>query len=167
DRYYFKHSLVRIVIFEDLDRFNSPQIFQKLHELNENLNQSGIRIKFIYTLKESVFYNTNVKRENSYENKAAENKSKFFDYVLPIFPLHSFQNSKNKWYKALNCCDFISKNNKELSLYPSKKLIHNLGNYIFDNREILTIVSELDIFAQKLPMDMFKNSNAIDKLLAT
>lgn len=165
--YYFKHSLVRIVIFEDLDRFNSPQIFQKLHELNENLNQSSIRIKFIYTLKESVFYNTNVKRENSYENKAAENKSKFFDYVLPIFPLHSFQNSKNKWYKALNCCDFISKNNKELSLYPSKKLIHNLGNYIFDNREILTIVSELDIFAQKLPMDMFKNSNAIDKLLAT
>ena len=165
--YYFKHSLVRIVIFEDLDRFNSPQIFQKLHELNGNLNQSGIKITFIYTLKESVFYSVGDQKEHNYENKAAENKSKFFDYILPIFPLHSFQNSKNKWYKALNYCGFISKDNNELHLYPSKKLIHSLGNFIFDNREILSIVSELDIFAQKLPIDMFKNSNTIDKLLAT
>ena len=162
--YYFKKSNIHIVIFEDLDRFHSPIIFQKLHELNENLNKGKNKIVFIYTLKESVFA---VNKRDDYENKAAEEKSKFFDCILPIFPLHSFQNSKNKWYKALNKCDFITKNNEKLHLYPSKNIIHNIGNLIFDNREILTIISELDIFAQKLPSNIFKNSTAIDKLLGT
>lgn len=57
--YFFATSEKNIVIFEDLDRFNNPRIFDSLRELNNILNNgpdgSDRTIQFIYAIKDSVF----------------------------------------------------------------------------------------------------------------
>lgn len=162
-QYYFQKSKTRIVIFEDIDRFNRPLIFQKLYELNKNLNKRGTKIVFIYTLRSSVFSNDS-DTDDFYENKPAEQKSKFFDYIIPIFPMHSFDNSRKTWDKMLKHCKLIKEN--ERYYRPSSELINNLGLYITDSREIISIASEYDIYTQKLPKKLFKKKGTSSKLLA-
>ena len=63
--YYFEVSGTNLVIFEDLDRFDNPYIFDALHELNELINislgqerfteQKNPPIKFLYTTRDSIF----------------------------------------------------------------------------------------------------------------
>lgn len=59
---YFDQRSPDFVIFEDLDRFDDPQIFDSLRELNTILNSSHARrrkpdkpIRFIYAIKDSLF----------------------------------------------------------------------------------------------------------------
>ena len=80
-----------IVILEDLDRFKNISIFTKLRELNSLLNQAqdiGRRIVFVYSLSDSVF-------EKSIE------RTKFFDFILPIIPHTNPSNSADQFVKIL------------------------------------------------------------------
>ncbi|AQP48495.1 hypothetical protein BW730_14240 [Tessaracoccus aquimaris] len=60
--YFFDSSGCRLVIFEDLDRFKDPQIFEMLRELNTLLNNAGQLkrksqqpIRFLCAVRDSVF----------------------------------------------------------------------------------------------------------------
>ena len=56
--YFFQCTKYNTVIIEDLDRFDTPDIFLKLRELNFLLNQSNIierKIKFVYAIKDDMF----------------------------------------------------------------------------------------------------------------
>lgn len=63
--YYFEVSGTNLVIFEDLDRFDNPYIFDALHELNELINislgqehfteQKNPPVKFLYATRDSIF----------------------------------------------------------------------------------------------------------------
>lgn len=74
--YLLKSSGTKIVVFEDLDRYNNTSIYTKLRELNFLLNHyvkiSGDKkpVRFIYMLKDSLFF--------------SKNRTKFFDFILPI-----------------------------------------------------------------------------------
>ncbi len=57
---YFDNEDVDIVIFEDLDRFDDPHIFEALREMNTLLNktkkrQIGRPLRFIYAVRDSLF----------------------------------------------------------------------------------------------------------------
>ena len=57
---YFDNEAVDIVIFEDLDRFDDPHIFEALRELNTLLNKTKKRqgktpLRFIYAVRDSLF----------------------------------------------------------------------------------------------------------------
>lgn len=161
--YFFKQSKIRYVIFEDLDRFDIPLIFQNLRELNIRLNESNIPVTFVYALRDSIFSQPKIKEgnhtaENSNDRmeitlNPAIQKSKFFDYIIPIFPIHSYFNSKNQILSKLNS-DYYS---KTLNNIISEKYITGVGFYISDVRTISAIVSELDIYVQQL-----KKSNERD-----
>lgn len=177
-QYYFKKNNIRIVIFEDLDRFNSPAIFQKLRELNNNLNKSGNKIVFIYSLKDRIF-----SIKDSATTSAAL-KAKFFDQVIPVFPIHSYRDARKVFINEKNQYPLLTnkvetKNNyyfkerdkelKEKKRVDSKindKYLIGLGLYIFDTREIKNIISETNFYASELPLKLLKNKNAINKLLA-
>ncbi len=177
-QYYFKKNNIRIVIFEDLDRFNSPAIFQKLRELNNNLNKSGNKIIFIYSLKDRIF-----SIKDSATTSAAL-KAKFFDQVIPIFPIHSYRdarkvfiNEKNQYPLLTNKVEtennyYFEERDKELKekeridFKINDKYLVGLGLYIFDTREIKNIISETNFYASELPLKLLKNKNAINKLLA-
>lgn len=182
-KYYFKKSRIKYVIFEDLDRYNQPLIFQRLRQLNVNLNKGKQRIVFIYTLKDSVFNqrvpstNENIKSDETDGNEEADNgnaaelKSKFFDYIISLMPTTSFQNSKGRFKDEIENYRILRKNDSEESkshnndgIYDGKideKCLDGLGNFIYDTREIVSIISEVATYAQKLS----DRNISIDKLL--
>jgi hypothetical protein len=60
--YFFEAQKTDIVIFEDLDRFNNSDIFEKLKELNKLINDSNDvkqSVRFVYALKDDVFTGSN------------------------------------------------------------------------------------------------------------
>lgn len=80
--YFFQKKKYEVVFFEDLDRFGKNEIFTKLRELNTILNQSediNRRIVFVYALCDEVF-------------SCPEDKTKFFDYIIPVIPYPQIRN---------------------------------------------------------------------------
>ena len=75
--YFFECIDVNLVIFEDLDRLPTTEIFAKLRELNLIINNSGKKsnkVTFLYAVKDDLF-------------KTEEERAKFFDFILPIIPI--------------------------------------------------------------------------------
>lgn len=66
---FFEEVNPKYVIFEDLDRFNDPQIFESLRELNTLINASAHwknkdePLRFIYAIKDSLFEQLGVEPE--------------------------------------------------------------------------------------------------------
>lgn len=179
-QYYFQRNSIRIVIFEDLDRFNNPIIFQKLRGLNNNLNKAGLNIVFIYSVKDKIF----ALQES--ETSPAALRTKFFDIIIPIFPIHSYRDSRKVFVKERNKYeilssrqdrkeeseDYFSERDDELEKKKSSNLkiddkyLAGLGLYILDTREIINIISETNFYAAELPLKLLKSNNAMNKLLA-
>lgn len=89
--YFFQCTNYNVVIIEDLDRFNTTDIFLKLRELNHLINKSKIvnrKIRFIYAVKDDMFKDAS--------------RSKFFDYITTVIPVITTSNSKDKLKEALS-----------------------------------------------------------------
>lgn len=118
--YFFRTTKKRYVIFEDIDRYNDIILFSHLRELNNLLNKSNYfknnTIKFIYAIKDDLFQ--------------SQDRTKFFDYILPILPVIDFSNS---YYKFLEHLDFKNKNDE---------LIKNISYYVGDYRIVKNICNE-------------------------
>lgn len=151
-RYYFEKSGERFIIFEDLDRYNNPLIFQRLRALNIRLNNIFTKrpIVFIYTLKDSTFSKKIDDTKVYNENYAAEMRAKFFDYIISIFPLHNLENSYDV---------FIEERDKCKELLIDDKYFYGIGKYIHDRRQIITIMSDVDTYAQKLKIYKIKSED--------
>ena len=82
--YFFRATPYDVVIIEDLDRFETPDIYLKLRELNQLINESkeiDRHIVFVYAVKDDVFVD--------------EDRTKFFDYIITIIPVINPSNSKS------------------------------------------------------------------------
>lgn len=80
----FEKHEIKVVIIEDLDRYDNLQIFQELRELNNyiNIGLKGRKVKFFYAMRNSIFGND------------AENRTKFFDLTIYI---KAFVGKGNAW----------------------------------------------------------------------
>jgi low affinity Fe/Cu permease len=86
--YFFEETSYDVVAIEDLDRFQDPEIFTKLRELNNLINSSSQihrKVTFVYALKDDVF------KDN--------NRAKFFDFLIPVIPVINSSNSGEKLLK--------------------------------------------------------------------
>lgn len=144
--YYFKRSRQKYIIFEDLDRFENPEIFQELRELNLSLNKRFPKIVFIYSLQDKIFKH-NVKGKKDIEGKVSfsedsivRQKAKFFDYVIPIFPNTSFYNSWLTINEELNKYPELEQGKS--SILPSEEFLKKIGYFLKDKRMIILIVKE-------------------------
>ncbi|MDD7131698.1 MAG: hypothetical protein PUH84_01050 [Firmicutes bacterium] len=137
---------------------------------------------FIYSLKDKVF---SVKGT---ETSAAALKAKFFDAIIPVFPIHSYRDSSKTFIRESEQYGFVNINSEDKEDYFRErdkeleekkasgikiddKYLKGLGLYIFDTREIKNIISETYFYFAELPLKMFQeekggDSNAINKLLA-
>ena len=75
---YFDSEDIDVVIFEDLDRFDDPQIFEALRELNTLLNgpkrgkaRSGRPLRFVYAVRDSLFEKIGAKQDRVGQTDAA------------------------------------------------------------------------------------------------
>ncbi|MEE0235413.1 MAG: hypothetical protein UD961_04560 [Bacteroidales bacterium] len=129
--YFFQVTKYDVVIIEDLDRFGTPNIFLKLRELNQLINESkivGRHITFVYAVKDDIFKD--------------EERTKFFDYIITIIPVINPSNSKDKLKAALKangCEDGISDDD-----------LSEMAFFIQDMRILTNIVNEYKQYRDKL-----------------
>ena len=136
--YFFEKTKYNVVIIEDLDRFKEPEIFTKLREINLLLNNSkqvNRHITFIYALTDSMFKDGN--------------RTKFFDFFVPIIPVI---NSSNSYEKLKDRLDFEN---------ISDSLLYDVSLYIEDMRLLINIVNEYKIYKEKLLGKINLNENKL------
>ena len=135
--YYFEKTETKLVVFEDLDRFKSTNIFVQLRELNNILNNNKKmknRVKFIYAIKDDMF------------EKEGE-RTKFFDFIIPIVPYISSTNSGEILRDRLK---FDEKMNQSRIYDISGRFISMISPYISDMRDLACICNEFNVFKNTL-----------------
>jgi hypothetical protein len=145
--YFFERTKCDIVIFEDLDRFDDPHIFETLRELNTILNNSrqlrGKSVRFIYAIKDSIFEQLGRPAEHADAAEAEitrANRTKFFDLVIPVVPFITHRSAR----------DLMSRTVEMSGLPVSRELIGLAARHVADMRLIKNICNEFAIFREKL-----------------
>ena len=142
--YLFQEKKYNVVIFEDIDRFENTHIFTKLRELNLILNQSeeiGRRIVFLYALKDDIFAN-------------AEERTKFFDYIVPVIPFVNASNSGDLFRRKISDLHIPEAE-------VSSSFITDISAFVNDMRVLTNVVNEFDLYRNLLDKKLKK-----EKLLA-
>ena len=144
--YILDKSKLDYIVLEDIDRYDDNLILSKLRELNYiyNKKQSKNRpkpIKFIYLIKDEIF--------------ESKERTKFFDYILPIVPVMDNSNSLGKMEK-------LFKNQNIYSDFTST-FLDILSDYLDDIRLIKNICNEYKIYKTKISHDAswFKKENLL------
>lgn len=151
--YFFQATKYNVVIIEDLDRYETTDIFLKLRELNLILNNAYSTVKrkisFIYAIRDDMFKDTD--------------RTKFFDYITTVIPVINYSNSKDKLTEALRNkgykvdgedCDF------------KVEEIEDIAFFIDDMRLLKNIVNEFHQYWEKLGTNGSSHQLMPTKLLA-
>ncbi|MEI7262703.1 hypothetical protein [Pectobacterium carotovorum] len=142
--YFFAQTRCRVVIFEDLDRFDDGRIFIKLREINQiiNNNLSGRKgsLRFIYAVRDDIF-------------KDAESRTKFFDLIIPVIPVLDSQNAFSHLLQRFS--------QDELQYPRFEELLKKVSRFIPDMRVMHNITNEFRVY-----QNMVNNRGDITKLLA-
>ena len=132
--YFFECVNINLVIFEDLDRLENTEIFAKLRELNTIINQSrknnSKKVTFLYAVKDDMF-------------KKAEERAKFFDFILPVIPVLNPVTTKTHIVK-------LFKNIKNERLKLSDNFTQNISLYVPDMRILKNTFNDYLIMFSKI-----------------
>ncbi|HFK5506817.1 hypothetical protein [Elizabethkingia anophelis] len=128
--YFFEKTKTQIVFIEDIDRFeDAVEVFIKLRELNIIINNSkdiAQKVTFVYAVKDELFSTNN-------------EKTKFFDLIVPIIPIIDYSNSNTQFIKRLKS-NFIDNE------IISKDIIYDVSPFINDMRSLINIINEFKIY---------------------
>ncbi|GAE47626.1 YobI family P-loop NTPase, partial [Mesobacillus boroniphilus] len=145
--YFFETTEFQVVVFEDLDRFNNLEIFEKLRSLNTLINNSqqiNRRVVFLYAIKDDMFGSED-------DMFSSRNRTKFFDFIIPVIPVinssNSYQILKNK-LKTTPGAEAITED-----------LINDITFYIDDMRILINICNEYNLYKEILgSIDLIENN---------
>lgn len=132
--YFFQSTDYDLVVIEDLDRFENPDIFVNLREINGLLNANagvGRRIRFLYALRDDIFINTD--------------RTKFFEFIVPVIPVINHSNSIDKVLEHGKRVDL----DKQLD----RQFIRDVSRYLSDLRMIGNIFNEYVVYSKNLKSD--------------
>lgn len=127
------------IIFEDLDRFEEKvdsKIFEKLREIcvlgnkriEKNNGTGQPTLRFFYLLSDDTFL--------------SKERTKFFDYILPIIPVVDTSNAYAKIKDGLTKAGYEDK--------IDDRFLRGLSLHFDDYRLIKNILNEFQIYAKKL-----------------
>ncbi|TQC46531.1 hypothetical protein EEB14_25670 [Rhodococcus sp. WS4] len=154
--YFFDQESTDIVLFEDLDRYNDPQIFEALRELNTLLNNTPKRLKkikkhkkplrFIYAMRDSLFEKIGEDTAQEGDDAArAEtvraNRTKFFEIVIPIVPFISHRTAREHLHQLLQEANVTG---------IERPLVELVAKHATDKRLLLNMRNEYLVFAERL-----------------
>lgn len=156
--YLFENVNADAIVFEDMDRFNANNIFERLHEVNRlvNIQRNLVKdswlsskllpnflsrflfrllsthkkptLRFIYLLRDDIFI--------------SKDRTKFFDYIIPVIPVVDSSNSYDQFIS-------IFKDGEILSLF-NESFLKGLSLYIDDMRILKNIYNEFLVYNDRL-----------------
>ena len=153
--YFFERTRYDVVFIEDLDRYDTTLIFIKLREINKILNQYEVikrRIVFVYAVKDDLF------------EKEIE-RTKFFDFVIPVIPVINSTNSGEKMRELLGISDKKDENREYPEHNISDKFITMISPFIGDMRILISTINEFWMYKRTL-INGFKDQLNDECLLA-
>lgn len=140
--YFFEVTSYNVVFFEDIDRFDDTEIFIKLRELNNLINNSkqiNRRIIFIYAIRDDMFTD--------------KERTKFFDFIVPIIPYINPSNSERK------LVDKFKKDIEDKKI--DENFISQVSLYIDDMRLLLNIYNEYMVYKKNLESDKLNHTQLL------
>lgn len=156
--YFFATTRFNIVVFEDLDRLPTREILIKLREINqlinnsEEINELGVNkvVKFVFALGDDLFTD-------------AIDRTKFFDFILPVIPVVNYSNSREKLEAAIK------------KVFPSIRFRPNfldeVTQFLGDMRLLFNVANEFIIYKKRLDAQESESKDKLKldntKLLAT
>ena len=144
--YFFEVTKYNVVLIEDLDRFDSTDIFTKLREINILLNNSKLivrEINFVYAVGDDLFDD---KKE----------RVKFFEYIIPVIPFINSSNADEQLRTLI----------KEAGLDESiftREFISDVTTFIddIDMRLLTNIFHEFVIYRKTLKPEFIKKNDEL------
>lgn len=141
--YFFEETNYTLIVIEDFDRFDTPEVYTKLREINKIINSYDAiqrKIVFIYALKDDIFH--------------SEDRTKLFDFIIPVVPYIDVTNSGEYLKRKLKILKF-----KGLEFDIPNDYITNVAPFISDMRVLNNICNEFIVFKKNI-----KDSQDLDKL---
>lgn len=134
--YLFERTDADVIVFEDMDRFNVSRIFERLREVNNltNVQRKSKKgndykpLRFFYLLRDDIFI--------------TKDRTKFFDYIVPIVPVLDGSNSYEQFTKQLKTAGLFSK--------FDAGFLQRLSLYIDDMRVLKNIYNEFIVYMYRL-----------------
>lgn len=130
--YLFENTDADVIVFEDIDRFSANIIFERLREVNTlanlQLDKDNKVLRFFYLLRDDI-----------YDSK---DRTKFFDYIIPIVPVVDSSNSFNQFISHFK--------NTEIYERLDENFLEGLSLYIDDMRLLKNIYNEFIIYFNRL-----------------
>ena len=147
--YFFNETKYNVVIIEDLDRFNNTEIFVKLREINTLLNnkKDSEKITFVYAIRDDMFKD--------------KDRTKFFDYIVPVIPFINSSNSSKKIIDLLRSENLLNEESEENNNKVDAKFIKDISLYINDMRFLTNVFNEFLQYSHKLAKDIDLNYNSL------
>lgn len=150
--YFFDKTKVQLVIFEDIDRLDASQamtILTHIREVNRLVNLSrNMPIFFVYAVKDDLF--------------KADDRTKFFDLIIPIIPVINSNNAYEKLADALS----LELTNLENKNDLSTQLVKDVSLFFGDLRLIYSLANEYKLYKAKLAKNHHLDFNKLFALLA-
>ena len=140
--YFFDVTGCDVVILEDLDRFENQEIFTKLREINYLINNSKKvkqKVIFIYAIKDEMFHD--------------KDRTKFFDFIIPIVPIINSSNSGEILKK-----EFLTDSQKT---DITEEVINDISLFIDDMRLLYNIINEYKIYNQRMSACTLDNNRLL------
>lgn len=134
--YLFENVNADVIVFEDMDRFNACRIFERLREVNTLVNIQRRKehgknyqpLRFFYLLRDDIFI--------------SKDRTKFFDYVIPIVPIVDSSNSYEQFLKHLKQGDLLDK--------FDQRFLQSISLYVDDMRILKNIYNEFVVYIYRL-----------------
>lgn len=144
--YFFQSTNYELVVVEDLDRFNEPDIFVNLREINSLINaNSGVKktVRFLYALRDNMF--------------DSADRTKFFEFIVPVIPI----------INASNSIDKVLEHGKRIQIDNrlNSQFLKEVSRYLNDLRLIQNIFNEYVVYVRNLETDG-ESVLDVNKLLA-
>lgn len=131
--YLFENTGSDVIVFEDMDRFDTNGIFERLREINTlaniQLSKDGKPpLRFFYLLRDDIFI--------------SKDRTKFFDYIVPVMPVVDSSNSYNQFIAHF----------KEGGIFElfNEGFLQGLSLYVDDMRILKNIYNEFIVYYNRL-----------------
>ena len=133
--YLFENADADVIVFEDMDRFDASEIFERLREINTLANIQRIKdgkqpLRFFYLLRDDIF--------------VSKDRTKFFDLIIPIVPVVDSSNSYDQFIEHLKKNNLFDK--------FDENFLQGLSLYVDDMRLLKNICNEFLVYYGRLDL---------------